>query len=183
MLLCSICLWRAFINQSNFCLSWTLDEHQLDIRWPLFQLDINWTSGRLLSPLDMRWRHVGRRLDTRWTFVSVGHEMDTSWTSDAGHLQARTKTTVGGNQTSEQEFVSSGKWRWLEQLLLLLVVVKVDTKNTNYTLNNLGTLKCSELTLASTTADGGGHQLYSEKIQPCSSLECSEVLWTCLDWF
>ena len=116
-----------------------------------------------------------------WTFVSVGHEMDTSWTSDAGHLQARTKATAGGNQTSEQEFVSSGKWRWLEQLLLLLVVVKVDTKNTNYTLNNLGTLKCSELTLASTTADGGGHQLYSEKIQPCSSLECSQVLWSALN--
>ena len=46
-----------------------------------------------------------------WTFVSVGHEMDTRWTSDAEHLQARTKATAGGNQTSEQEFVSSGKWR------------------------------------------------------------------------
>ena len=53
------------------------------------------------------WTLAGHPLD----FVSVVHEMDTSWTSDAGHLQARTKATVGGNQTSEQEFVSSGKWR------------------------------------------------------------------------
>ena len=54
---------------------------------------------------------VGHEMDTGWTFVSFGHEMDASWTSDAGHLQARTKATAGGNQTSEQEFVSSGKWR------------------------------------------------------------------------
>ena len=62
------------------------------------------------------------------------------------------------------------------------MVVKVDIKNTNYTLNNLGTLKCSELTLASsTTADGGGHHSTPKRFSLAahlSALKCSELAST-----
>ena len=198
ILLCSICLWRAFINQINFCLSWTLDEHQLDVRWTFVsvghQVDFChlWTLDE--DMLDVGWTPVGLLclLDMRWT--PVGHQMpDTCRREQRPLLEgirpvSRSLSVLGSGDDLSSCYCSWWWWRWTSRTPTILwttwvlwsvlswlwrvplpMVVDINSTPKRFSLAaHLSALKCSEL------ASTDFNPFYSKSIAHCSErLKCS----------